>query len=318
MAVVVGVDLGGTKTAAALVDVDGQLGPIRSVSTPATAGPGAILDTVAHLVQDLIDEERERVRGAQVLGVGVGATGVIDADAGTVVSSTDAIRDWAGTAVADGLAARLELPVVVENDVDAHATGEVWLGAAAEASSALMVAVGTGVGGAVVLDGRALHGAHHVAGEIGHVPAQGAEGLRCPCGRSGHLEAIGSGPALHRYYLSLGGEPNSPSTWDVMARAVAGETLACRAVRDSAGAVGRSIAGVVTVLDPAVVVIGGGMAEAGAPWWQAMEDALRAELIDVLADLSVVPATLGGSAAIAGAARAAWDLVDQKPEGGNR
>ncbi len=309
MAAVVGVDLGGTKTAAARVDVDGQLGPIRSVSTPATAGPEAILDTVAKLVQRLIDEERDRVRGAQVLGVGVGAAGVIDAGTGTVVSATDAIRDWAGTAVADGLKARLELPVVVENDVDAHATGEAWLGAAAEASSALMVAVGTGVGGAVVFDGRALRGAHHVAGEIGHMPAQGAEGLRCPCGRSGHLEAIGSGPALHRYYLALGGEPNSPSTRDVMARAAAGETLARRAVRDSAGAVGRSIAGAVTVLDPAVVVIGGGMAEAGALWWQAMEEALRAELIDVLADLSVVPATLGGSAAIAGAARAAWDLV---------
>lgn len=314
MDAVIGVDLGGTKIAAALVDVDGQPGPIRNVPTPAKEGPDAILDTVAQLVQGIVDDERGRGEGAQVLAVGIGAAGVIDTDTGTVVSSTDAIRDWAGTAVADGLAARLKLPVAVENDVDAHAAGEAWRGAAAGASSALMVAVGTGVGGAVVLDGRPLHGAHHVAGEIGHMPAQGSEGLRCPCGRSGHLEAIGSGPALHRYYLSLGGEPSSPGAWDVVERAETGEELARHAVHESAGALGRSIAGVVTVLDPAVVVIGGGMAGAGALWWEAMEDALRAELIDPLADLTVVPATLGGAAPIVGAARAAWDLIDQESE----
>jgi hypothetical protein len=122
----------------------------------------------------------------------------------------------------------------VQNDVDAHAAGEAWLGAAAGLASVLVVAVGTGVGGAVVMDGTPLRGAHHVAGEIGHLPTPGAEGLRCTCGRPGHLEALGSGPALHRHYMSLGGAPESPDARDVVARAAQGDPTAVRAVQGGA------------------------------------------------------------------------------------
>ncbi|MGO1177927.1 ROK family protein, partial [Cellulosimicrobium funkei] len=182
-----------------------------------------------------------------------------------------------------------------------------------------LVAVGTGVGGAVVLDGRPLRGAHHVAGELGHVPVPGAELLRCPCGRTGHLEAIGAGPAVHRRYLALGGDATSPDTRDVVARADAGDELAASVVRDAARAVGRAVAGVVTVLDPEVVVVGGGMAGAGDLGWSALEDALRAEVVDVLADLPLRPAALGNVAAVVGAARGAWNLLDDRTtDGGAR
>ncbi|MPV37487.1 ROK family protein [Georgenia subflava] len=316
MSAVVGVDLGGTKTAAAVVDPEGRVGPVRTVPTPAHAGPEAILDAVAELVRTVAVDAPAAVRA-----VGVGTAGVVDVTTGTIVSATDAITGWTGTAVAAGLRRRLtatlgEVPVFVENDVDAHAAGEAWLGAGAGRDIVLMVAVGTGVGGAVVLDGRPLRGAHHVAGEIGHVPTPGAEGLRCTCGRTGHLEALGAGPALHRHYLALGGDPASPDTRDVVARAGGGDELAARAVRESAAAVGRAAAAVVTVLDPAVVVVGGGMAGAGPMWWTAMEESLRAELIAPLADLPVVPAALGGSAAVVGAARGAWQLLavtEQQP-----
>ncbi|PFG38621.1 glucokinase [Georgenia soli] len=307
-ALVVGVDLGGTKTAAATVSRDGLPGPLRTVPTPAQDGPSAILDAVADLVRDVAADAP-----GPVLGVGVGTAGVVDVTTGTIVSATDAIPGWTGTDVAGGLRARLADLAVgevhVENDVDAHAAGEAWRGAGAGLASLFMVAVGTGVGGAVVLDGRPLRGAHHVAGEMGHLPTPGAEGMRCTCGRPGHLEALGAGPALHRRYLALGGDPASPDTRDVVARAGAGETTAVRAVRDSAAAVGRATAAVVTVLDPAAVVVGGGMAGAGPLWWEAMESALRSELIEPLAGLPVIPAALGASAAVVGAARGAWDLV---------
>jgi len=305
---VIGVDLGGTKTAAGTVSRDGAVGALRTVPTPAQAGPAAILDAVADLVRAVAADA-----GAPVLGLGVGTAGVVDVTTGTIVSATDAIPGWTGTDVAGGLRDRLaDLtagPVHVENDVDAHAAGEAWLGAGAGLASVLMVAVGTGVGGAVVLDGRPLRGAHHVAGEMGHLPTPGAEGLRCTCGRPGHLEALGAGPALHRHYLALGGDTASQDTRDVVARARAGEETAVRAVRESAAAVGRATAAVVTVLDPAAVVVGGGMAGAGPLWWDAMERALRAELIEPLADLPVLPAALGASAAVVGAARGAWALT---------
>ena len=207
--VVVGVDLGGTKTAAATVAPDGSLGTVRSVPTPAAAGPEAVLDAVAGLVREVVDAVGSPDGGPARLGaLGVGTAGVVDVGRGVIVSATGTLPGWPGTDVASGLRRRLAdlavlapegppedrtaLPVFVENDVDAHAAGEVWLGAAAGARSALLVAVGTGVGAAVVLDGRPLRGAHHVAGELGHMPVPGAELLRCPCGRTGHLEAIGA------------------------------------------------------------------------------------------------------------------------------
>jgi glucokinase len=320
--VVVGVDLGGTKTAAATVAADGTLGPVRAVPTPAAGGPDAVLDAVAGVVREVV---AALPGAARLRGLGVGTAGVVDVGRGVIVSATDTLPGWPGTDVASGLRRRLAdlavlapegppgdgtaLPVFVENDVDAHAAGEVWLGAATGARSALLVAVGTGVGAAVVLDGRPLRGAHHVAGELGHMPVPGAELLRCPCGRTGHLEAIGAGPAIHRRYLALGGDAASPDTRDVVARAAAGDELATSVVRDAAEAVGRAVAGVVTVLDPEVVVVGGGLAGAGDLWWSALEDALRAEVVDVLADLPLRRAALGNEAAIVGAARGAWSRV---------
>ncbi|MDQ3900604.1 MAG: ROK family protein, partial [Actinomycetota bacterium] len=287
---VVGVDLGGTKMAGAVVDDIGTVGEVRTVATPARCGPDAILDAVAQLVTRVWNDAVASSPAGKLRGVGIGTAGVVDVRTGVIVSSTDALTGWAGTDVAAGVRRRIGPlvglgPVHVENDVDAHAGGEAWKGAAAGASSALVVAVGTGVGGAVLLDGRALRGAHHVAGEIGHLPTPGAEGLRCSCGRTGHLEALGAGPALHRQYLRLGGDPHSLDARDVVARADAGEPAAVQAVHDSAAAVGRGIAGIVTVLDPEVVVIGGGLIGAGERWWRAMEQSLRAELIDALADV---------------------------------
>jgi len=307
--VVVGVDLGGTKTAAAIVERDGTTGPVHSLPTPAQSGPAAVLDAVAQLVR--------RVAGdARVRAVGVGTAGVVDVGRGTIVSATSTFPGWPGTDVAGGIRDRLGgrgvggPAVFVQNDVDAHAAGEAWRGAAAGADSMLMVAVGTGVGGSVVLSGRPLRGAHHLAGEIGHMPVPGAEGLGCPCGRPGHLEALAAGPAILRRYVQLGGDPGSHDARDVVARASAGEVLAGKVVEDAAVAVGRAIAGLATVLDPEVVVVGGGVAGAGDLWWSAMERTVRAEVVDVLQALPVVPATLGTVAAVVGAARGAYQVFE--------
>ncbi|HLS14796.1 MAG TPA: ROK family protein [Beutenbergiaceae bacterium] len=309
---VLGIDLGGTTTGAALVEASGDTGPVASTPTPAAAGPEAILDAVATVVTEVLNHG-----GPAPAAVGIGTAGVVDVDRGTIISATDALTGWVGTDVADGLRRRLHpllgpVPVIVQNDVDAHAAGEAWVGAAAGMDNVLMVAVGTGVGGAVVLDGHPLRGAHHLAGEMGHIPTPGAEGLRCSCGRRGHLEALSAGPALHRYYLALGGEAASGDARDVAARATSGEPLATLAVHHSATALGRAIAGICTVLDPAAVVIGGGLAGAGPVWWQAVEQALRAEVVEPLAEMPLLPATLGDRAAIIGAARSAWRLVDAR------
>lgn len=199
--------------------------------------------------------------------------------------------------------------VHVQNDVDAHAVGESRRGAAAGAQSAIVVAVGTGVGAGIVMDGVMLRGARYVAGEIAHIPTPGAEHLRCPCGRDGHLEAIGSGLGMHRHYLSLGGAPAVADARELAALARGGDVLALRALQESAAAVGRGIAAVVTLIDPELVVVTGGVAQIGGLWWTPMERTFRAEVIDALKTVPLLPGVLGGDAPLIGAAASAWDRI---------
>jgi glucokinase len=227
-----------------------------------------------------------------------------------VVSATDAILGWAGTALTAGLASRLGLdPEVVRavNDVHAHALGEAWAGAAAGTASSLLVAFGTGVGGSFVLDGRPLLGHRYVGGHVGHVASPYAfhEGaaVPCVCGGAGHVEAIASGPAIHEAYVRLGGTSPAAEARAVFALAGAGDAIAIQAVGMGAAAAGQAVGGLANILDPEVVVVSGGLSDAGAPWWRPMERALRAELLPALAGLPVLPAKLGNAAAIVGAAR---------------
>ena len=300
---VVGIDLGGTKTAAALVAPDGTLGVRVEAPTPAAEGPDAVLDVVAGLVA--------RVAGdSPIGGVGIGTAGIVDA-AGRVVSATETFAGWVGTDLVAGVGARLPAPVPIRvyNDVDAHLLGEAWQWAARGHSSVLMVAVGTGVGGALLIDGRLVRGAHGAAGEVGHMPAVGAEGLRCPCGRYGHLEALAAGPAIARGYRAAGGTTADGTEADarvVFGLAERGDPLAAAVVQAAAAGLGRAIAGLVTTIDPGCVVIGGGVAEAGEPWWRPLREAFRSELVAAFAT-PLVKAQLGVSAAVLGAARGLFD-----------
>ncbi|MFF1384024.1 ROK family protein [Arthrobacter sp. NPDC058288] len=303
----IGVDLGGTKTAAGVVSAAGEVLFSETIPTLSRDGGEAILDATAALVSGLMSQAR--AQGLDVAGVGVGSAGVIDAGRGVVVSATDAILGWAGTELAAGLASRLRLTpesVRAVNDVHAHALGESWTGAAAETASSLLVAFGTGVGGSFVLAGSPVLGHRYVAGHVGHLASPFAysrgRALPCVCGRAGHVEAIASGPAIREAYVRLGGSPDVPDTRAVFALAHDGDAAATTAVRDAAVAAGQAVGGLANVLDPELVVVSGGLADAGEPWWKPMEAALRAELLAPLAGLPVRPAALGNTAAVIGAA----------------
>lgn len=312
---VIGVDLGGTKTAAGVVDSAGVVLMSETIPTLNRAGGEAILDATSALIAGLV--ERAADAGHTVSGVGVGSAGVIDAASGTVVSATDAILGWAGTALAAGLSARLGLRVRAVNDVHAHALGEAWLGAAAGSSSSLMVAFGTGVGGSFVLDGTPVLGHRFVGGHVGHFASPYATfngvPLACVCGSAGHVEAIASGPAIHESYLRLGGSAlDAADTRGVFAlaepdsnadAATASTLAAAQAVELGAAAAGQAVGGLINILDPETVVVSGGLADAGGLWWKPMEIALRRELLSPLLSVPVVRATLGNSAAIVGAAK---------------
>lgn len=304
MRYVVGVDLGGTKTAAGVVGEDGSVLFTDQVPTLNRAGGEAILDATAGLVRGLI--AAAATDGVTVEAVGVGSAGVINAAEGSVISATDAILGWSGTHITAGLQSRLGLPAAVVNDVHAHALGEALYGAGAGAGTALMVAFGTGVGGSFVVDGHPLLGHRFVGGHVGHFASPLAQHrgtpLPCSCGHAGHVEAIASGPAIHAAYLRLGGSAALSDTKDVFASARAGDELALSVIATAAAAAGQAVGGLVNILDPAVVVISGGLADAGDLWWADMERAMRSELLAPLAEVPVTRAALGNAAAMVGAA----------------
>lgn len=295
---VVGVDIGGTKTAAGLVDPSGALLASATRPTPAAEGCEAILDTAAELVRSVAGD-----RWGSVTAVGVGSAGVIDPERGVVVSATTSLTGWAGTDLRGGLSRRLGgLPVATANDVHAHALGEHWRGAAAGCADVLLVAVGTGVGASIVLGGRVRHGPHAVAGHAGHVPVPAAAGAPCPCGGTGHVEAVASGPALLAEYLRRGGT-RAADLAGVARLAAAGDPLATDVLITGGTALGQAIGGLMNVIDPEVVVIGGGVTGCGDPWWQPVRAAIAAETLPALRDVPIVPAALPSTAALLGAAR---------------
>jgi glucokinase len=170
-----------------------------------------------------------------------------------------------------------------------------------------LVAFGTGVGGSFVLGGQPVLGHRYVGGHVGHFVSPYAfhEGVAvpCVCGGAGHVEAIASGPAIREAYVRLGGTSDAADARAVFALAGASDAVAIKAVGMGAGAAGQAVGGLANILDPEVVVVSGGLSDAGAPWWRPMERALRAELLPALAGLPVLPAKLGNAAAMVGAAR---------------
>ncbi|SEF18834.1 ROK family protein [Jiangella alba] len=296
--VVGAVDIGGTKIAAAAVDADGAVTRLRTVGTPSGAGPEAVLQVVRDLVGDLRD----------VRALGVGCAGVVDPATGDAISATDTIADWAGTPLRSELSGRLGLSVTVVNDVHAHAVGESWHGAGASAGSMLLVTAGTGIGGAWTVAGHVVVGAGGAAGHVGHVPVAAAAGRRCGCGAEGHVEAVASGPAMTAEYARRSGTRVS-SLSEVVTAAEAGDEAAIDVLTGGGAALGSAVGGIVNVLDPDLVVIGGGVAAGGAHWWSALRAAATAELLPATRGVRIVPSTLGGRAALIGAARLAWRVA---------
>ncbi|UNS95423.1 ROK family protein [Streptomyces tubbatahanensis] len=290
-AAVIGLDLGGTKIAAALVGPDGAVLRRHHRPTPAREGAEAVLDALAAAA-------REVDGGAAAIGVA--AAGVIDPRTGTVTSATDSLTGWAGTALAAGLGERTGLPVACDNDVRATAATELPAPGDAQ-DSFVYAAIGTGIGGAVAVDGRMLHGSAGIAGHLGHLPSPEAAGLPCTCGGTGHLEVIASGPAMTALYERLSGR-RADRLETVAAHASAGEAAAERALTTGARATGRALGGLANVVGPHRVVVGGGVPRVGDRYWSALTDAFRAELMPPLHDLRPVRPRFGPDAAVLGAA----------------
>ncbi len=249
----IGVDLGGTKIEGVLLDGDGRVRARERVPTPAVEGYDAVLDRLAALVDEL------RPAGADAT-VGVGIPGCISAETGRVKNSNTTGLN--GKPLREDLEARLGQEIRVANDANCFAVAEAIAGAAQDARVVFGVILGTGTGGGVVIDGEARVGVHGIAGEWGHSPIGDPDpsvpAPACYCGQHGCVETRLSGPGFERDYQRIAGtELRAP---EILARADKGEAQAQAALERYLGFFGEAIARVIHILDPDVIVLGGGMA----------------------------------------------------------
>lgn len=271
--VLLGVDVGGTTTAAGLIGEDGQVLFEHQAPTHG-AGPGTAARTLLELVEAVL--RRAAAQGMRVRGIGLGVPGVVDAARGVVGDEAPHVPDLIGQPLASMVSQRFGLPAFVDNDVNALALGEYTFGLGRGARSLVVLAPGTGFGSGVVLEGRLIRGAHGFGGEFGHAPVK-FDGPPCWCGGRGCTALYASGRGIVEaarrrvagtpgaaLLRAAGGDPLAITVPGVFAAALAGDPLASEIVDQACQALGAAIGVIVNGLNPEIVVVTGGVATAYA------------------------------------------------------
>ncbi|MEO3760934.1 ROK family protein [Mycobacterium sp. B14F4] len=286
------IDIGGTKIAAGLVDDDGTL--VHHAKLPTPDGDA---ESVWAVVDSLVTEALATA-GGRVRGVGIASAGPIDLPAGTV--SPINIAEWQHFPIVERVSFAVGAPVRLAGDGLCMALGERWRGAGRGAQFLLGMVVSTGVGGGLVLDGAPYDGRTGNAGHVGHVVVD-PDGSLCTCGGHGCVETIASGPRMTQWARTQGW--SGADARELADAAAAGDAIALRAFERGATAVAAMIASVAAVCDLDRVVIGGGVAKAGALLFDPVREKLASYAgLDFIRGVQVLPAELGGDAGLVGAA----------------
>jgi glucokinase len=289
---VIGLDIGGTKIRAGVVGDDARVHNIAVSSTNAVDGAEAIMGRVHDVLDGLL-----RI-APEVEAIGIGATGRVDTSTGQIVGATDMLPGWRGVALGDIVRGWFGLPVAVDNDGNAAAIGEAWAGAAHDAANFILLTLGTGVGGALVHEGRPIRGWSSRAGELGHMILYPG-GRLCECGARGCLEPYASGPSVLARANESAGAVRYASPASVLAGATAGEPVARAATDGVTVDLAIALWSLANIYDPELFVLGGGLTEGFCAAWPDWPARLRAR-----AGLAcpVVRAELGADAVVVGAA----------------
>ena len=319
---IIGVDLGGTNIVVGAMSADGKSHfAMRSIPTSSESGAEGVADRIVGLIEGVILDTIAQTDASRrdVIGVGIGAPGPLDRDKGIVIVAPN--LGWRNFPLRDRIAERLNLPATLDNDANCATVGEWWQGAARGGTNVIGMTIGTGIGGGIIIDGKLFHGSSDVAGEIGHTTID-LNGRHCKCGNYGCLEAYASGPAIatrarevlvREETASLlpslvGGQLDSITAETVYKAAQQGDAVASEIVRDTARYLGAGIANLLNIINADVVVVAGGVTQAG----DALFVPLRAEVrrrafrpaVEAIADRS------GGAAGNGGGSGRGGDVQD--------
>ena len=305
----IGVDLGGTKIATALVDGEGRVLARTSCLTEAQDGVQKVLERMYGTVDDVLTEAGIDV--GQLAGIGIGSPGPLDFKTGVVLNAPN--LGWRNVPLGELFRQRFQVPIQVGNDANLAGLGEKWLGAGKGVSDLLYLTVSTGIGGGIIIDGKIHTGAHDIAGEVGHIIVK-RDGPLCGCGRRGCLEAMASGTAIAREAkaglkrgessllakLAGAGEPTAKHVGEA---ARSGDPFSTKLLRESFTYLGLGIVSLLNVLDPEMVVIGGGVSNLDDLLFDPVREIVKENFgASPLADVPIVKAELGADVGVLGAA----------------
>ena len=284
---IVGVDIGGTNIVVGIVPIEGgDVRAFQSQPTQAQRGPKFVVDRIVEMVEHSIATVLMEEGGTRedIAGVGIGSPGPLDRATGVVINTPN--LGWRNFPLRDLIANALHLPATLDNDANCATYGEWWLGAGRGLDPLVGFTLGTGIGGGIVLNGEIYHGVSDAAGEIGHMTID-STGRKCNCGNYGCLEAYASGPAIALRAVEgieagvdtvlvdlVGGKLENITAATVYEAVVRGDAYATEVMRDTARFLGIGIANIINILNPAMVVISGGVTRAG----DHLFEPLRAEV----------------------------------------
>ena len=309
---VVGVDMGGTKILAAVINAKGEIVQQAKRATKPKKGPEEVIERITRCVREAIDSAE--LNPSQIRAIGIGSPGPLDPETGVIIFAPN--LGWSNVPLKAKLEANLSIPTFVDNDVNVGTLGEYAFGAGQGVKNLVGIFVGTGIGGGIILDGKLFHGVNKTAGEIGHMIVE-AKGPRCGCGNFGCLEAVASRTAitrdLQKAILKKGKkskltELNGGNLDLIRSKAIAravkqGDKPTIKVVRRAAKYLGISVASIVHFLNPEMVVLGGGVVEAmGDSLLDPIRHAAAEYALPTTMDgVQIVAATLGDNAGVIGA-----------------
>ena len=313
----IGVDVGGTRIAAGLVERKGRIVKEAKALTP-KAGPFAVVDGII----DLIEEVQSHVQASELAGIGIGLPAQIDFLRQSVEFCTN--LPLAGVDVRALVMTRKRLEVTIDNDSNLAALGEYRYGAGKGSRDFLMITLGTGVGGGLFIDGEPFRGSRGLGGEIGHMVID-LDGPPCPCGGTGHIEAYLGRPAIaasgraaasrpdgSAILAEAGGELDQVTAESVLEAALAGDPVAREILLKAGEVLGRALVGLVNLLNPRLIAVGGGIGESADFLVKRAADVIDGEALAGRKDAKVVQAELGNDAGVLGAAALAFDEYDSR------
>lgn len=299
----IGIDLGGTAIKYAIVSSDGQIIFENSVPTPNDGGADGVIYTLAKSIKEA--EKIAARMGITLSAVGIGTPGIVSHDARMVLGGAENIPGWENVRLSDKLEAITSLKVYLTNDANAMALGEKAFGAAKGAEDVVFITIGTGIGGAALINGRMWRGHDGRGMEIGHITIK-ADGEKCACGGRGCLEHYASTAALVRRYKEV-----TCKNFDgkkIVELFLKGDKAAYDVLNEHWKFLGHGIASIINIFSPELIVVGGGISEAGEFYLDNLRKSVNLQVMkDCASNTKIIKALLGNKAGCLGAAELAFN-----------